>query len=317
MITFHSNPRTMPMKRIFKTFLVVAGLGIAFIANGQNQGAMRINEYLVINTDDYQDDFGQQNSWIELFNSSYGTVDIGGCYLTDDSTNLKKYPIPGGDVLTAIKPRQHVLFWADNQPYRGTFHVSFDLENAEEIILVKSDGVSIIDRIPVRKDLAPNVSFGRTDDGIGSINGDGEGWEIMERTTPSTNNRTIDKTLQSNRMKAMDPWGWIMSVLAMTVVFVALIFLYLIFKQIGKINIRQGKKRAAAKTGKKVTETLYGEAPGEAYAAIAFALHLYRVESEAHDEESFIMTLQHTDRSYSPWSSKIYSLRQLPQLKRK
>ena len=305
------------MKRIFKIFLVVAGLGIALIANGQNQGSMRINEYLVINTDDFQDDFGQQNSWIELFNSSYGTVDIGGCYLTDDPNDLKKYPIPGGDVLTAIKPRQHVLFWADNQPYRGTFHISFDLINAEEIILVKSDGVSIIYRIPVRKDLAPNVSYGRKDDGVGSINGDGEGWQIMERTTPSTNNITIDKTLKSNRMKEMDPYGWMMAVLAMTVVFVALIILYLIFKYIGKYNIRQGKKRVAAKSGKALSEVQYGELPGETYAAVALALHLYIVESEAHDEESFVMTLQHTDRSYSPWSSKIYGLRQTPQLKRK
>jgi Na+-transporting methylmalonyl-CoA/oxaloacetate decarboxylase gamma subunit len=307
----------MPMKRIFKIFLVVAGLSLALCANGQNQGSMRINEYLVINTDDFQDDFGQQNSWIELFNSSYGTVDIGGCYLTDDPNNLKKYPIPGGDVLTAIKPRQHILFWADNQPYRGTFHISFDLINANEIILVKSDGVTIIDRIPVRKDLGPNVSFGRAEDGIGSINGDGEGWQIMERTTPSTNNLTIDKTLQSNRMKELDPWGWIMAVLAMTVVFVALIILYVIFKYIGKFNIRQGKKRVAAQSGKDLSEVQYGELPGEAYAAIALALHLYKVESETHDEESLVMTLQHTDRSYSPWSSKIYGLRQTPQLKRK
>ena len=69
------------MKRIFKIFLVVVGLSVALYANGQNQSSMRINEYLVFNTDDYQDDFGQQSSWIELFNSSYGTVDLGGCYL--------------------------------------------------------------------------------------------------------------------------------------------------------------------------------------------------------------------------------------------
>ena len=63
-----------------------------------------------------------QSSWIELFNSSYGTVDLGGCYLTDDQADLKKYPIPEV-TLAAIKPRQHVIFWADNQPYRGTFHI--------------------------------------------------------------------------------------------------------------------------------------------------------------------------------------------------
>ena len=45
------------MKRIIKIALVVVGLGIALSSTGQNQGSMRINEYLVINTDDFQDDF--------------------------------------------------------------------------------------------------------------------------------------------------------------------------------------------------------------------------------------------------------------------
>ena len=43
----------------------------------------------------------------------------------------------------------------------------------------------------------------------------------------------------------------------------------------------------------------------------------WQCENDTHDEESFIVTLNHTDRTYSPWSSKIYSLRQLPQINRK
>lgn len=305
------------MKRLLKIFLVVVGLSTVLYANGQNQGSMRINEYLVFNTDDYQDDFGQQSSWIELFNSSYGTVDIGGCYLTDDPDDLRKYPIPGGDILTAIKPRQHVIFWADNQPYRGTFHVSFDLENAKEILLVKSDGQTIIDRITVHKDLGENVSYGRLEDGVGSTSGDGEGWDIMTRTTPSTNSVTIDKTLKSRKLMEIDPHGAMMALMAMTIIFSALAVLYIIFKYIGKYNVRQGRKRAATKLSKDMSEVGYGTLPGEAYAAIAMALYLYRQESETHDEESYVMTMQHTDRSYSPWSSKIYSLRQTPQVRKK
>lgn len=305
------------MKRLLKIFLVVVGLSTVLYANGQNQGSMRINEYLVFNTDDYQDDFGQQSSWIELFNSSYGTVDIGGCYLTDDPDDLRKYPIPGGDILTAIKPRQHVIFWADNQPYCGTFHVSFDLENAKEILLVKSDGQTIIDRITVHKDLGENVSYGRLEDGVGSTSGDGEGWDIMTRTTPSTNNVTIDKTLKSRKLMEIDPHGAMMALMAMTIIFSALAVLYIIFKYIGKYNVRQGRKRAATKLSKDMSEVGYGTLPGEAYAAIAMALYLYRQESETHDEESYVMTMQHTDRSYSPWSSKIYSLRQTPQVRKK
>ena len=81
-----------------KLFLAVVGLVLCFTAGAQSQDAMRLNEYLVVNTDDFQDDFGQQSAWIELFNSSYGTVDIAGCFLSDDPNNLKKYAIPGGDL---------------------------------------------------------------------------------------------------------------------------------------------------------------------------------------------------------------------------
>ena len=300
-----------------KLFLAVVGLTLCFTAGAQSQDAMRLNEYLIVNTDDMQDDFGQHSSWIELFNSSYGTVDIAGCFLSDDPANLKKYAIPGGDLQTKIKPRQHVVFWADGKPQRGTFHVSFDLENAKEIIFTKGDGKTIIDRIPVRHDLGENVSFGRVDDGIGSTDGNVEGWKAMSPTSPSTNNKHVDKAAKPDRMKEIDPYGWVLALTAMSVVFLALILLYFIFKGIGNANIRAGKKRSAAVAGTDVKASAYGEVPGEVYAAIATAMHLYQQDDENHDEESFVVTLHHTDRTYSPWSSKIYTLRQTPQVNKR
>ncbi len=44
-------------------------------------------------------------------------------------------------------------------------------------------------------------------------------------------------------------------------------------------------------------------------AAIATALHLYF--SELHDEESNVITIKRIERRYSPWSSKIYSVRHM------
>ena len=307
------------MKRI-KILLIAAGLLTAFVASAQSQGQMRLNEYLVINTNDYQDDFGQQSAWIEIFNASYGTVDIGGCYLSDDPDNLTKYAIPGGDILTKIPPRQHVIFWADNQPFRGTFHTNFDLMDADEIIFTKGDGSSIIDRIKVEKCLKDstlaNVSFGRTQDGEGSIDGEGEGWAVLERTSPSTNNAMIDKASKPQKMKEMDPYGWMMAVLAMSVVFIALIILYFIFKQIGKLNIRNAAKQAekdkpavqkiAAKPGKK-------DESGETFAAIAMALNLWIEENEAHDDESYVLTI---DRVKSAWNAIDQMLLKVPEIKK-
>jgi Na+-transporting methylmalonyl-CoA/oxaloacetate decarboxylase gamma subunit len=139
----------------------------------------------------------------------------------------------------------------------------------------------------------------------------------MTRTSPSTNNAMIDKAAKPDRMKEIDPYGWILALTAMSVVFLALILLYFIFKAIGNANIRAGKKRSAAASGTDVKASAYGEVPGEVYAAIAMAMHLYNEEGEGHDEESFVVTLHHTDRTYSPWSSKIYTLRETPQVNKR
>jgi len=48
----------------------------------------------------------------------------------------------------------------------------------------------------------------------------------------------------------------------------------------------------------------------EMAAAIALAIHMYK--SDLHDQESFTITLKKVSRIYSPWSSKIYTLRQNP-----
>ena len=52
------------------------------------------------------------------------------------------------------------------------------------------------------------------------------------------------------------------------------------------------------------------EMSDEAAAAIALAIHMYK--REMHDIESLTITLKKVSRIYSPWSSKIYTLRQNP-----
>ena len=90
--------------------MLLFALLISFGAKAQRATSMRINEVLVINEDNFVDDYGKRHGWIELFNTSAGTVNIAGCYLTDDKNNPMKYPIPKGDVLTQIPtPPAHTI----------------------------------------------------------------------------------------------------------------------------------------------------------------------------------------------------------------
>lgn len=206
-----------------------------------------------------------------------------------------------------------MVIWADGNPTNGTLYANFNFAPGDELIFVGGDGKTIIDRVKV-PDLQENKSYARATDGKGE-------WGIAQHTTPRAANVTHVEETKSQKMARIDPYGWIMALTAMSVVFTALVILYLIFKQIGNASIRSGKKKTAKSNAPEAVKAAVAAAEeattGETYAAIAMALHLFREENDAHDEESFIVTLNHTDRTYSPWSSKIYSLRQLPQINRK
>ena len=295
---------------IFITLVAVVCLGL----NAQRATSLKINEVLVTNEQNYQDDYGLHNAWIEIFNTSFASVNIEGCYLTNDKDNPTKYPIPKGDVLTLIKPRQHILFWADGMPNRGTFHVSFTLDPSKEnyIALYDSNGKTLIDEITVPAGMLADQSYAREEDGSANwvIKGGGE----HSYVTPSTNNMTLDKNEKIENFKKHDADGFGMAIIAMSVVFIGLILLYVSFKIVGNIAVKLGKRNAMKAIGitdkVEAKEKNLGSHSGEEAAAIAMALHEFM--NDAHDVEDMILTINKVKRTYSPWSSKIYTLRQSP-----
>lgn len=287
---------------------------VCFGVQAQRATSMKINEVLIVNDQNYQDDYGMQSAWIELFNTSFATVNIEGCYLTNDKNNPTKYRIPKGDVLTQIKPRQHTLFWADGMPNRGTFHVNFTLDPTKEnyIALYDSNGKTLIDEVTIPTGQLPDQSYAREQDG--SDNWVIKGGAEHSYVTPSTNNMTLDKNAKIENFKKHDKSGAGMAIIAMSVVFIGLILLYISFKVVGNIAVKLGKKNAMKATGitdkAEAKEKKLGHHSGEETAAIAMALHEYL--NDAHDIEDMVLTINKVKRSYSPWSSKIYTLRQDP-----
>ena len=295
---------------IFIALVAVVCLGL----KAQRATILKINEVLVTNEQNYQDDYGLHNAWIEIFNTSFATVNIEGCYLTNDKDNPTKYPIPKGDILTQIKPRQHTLFWADGMPNRGTFHVNFTLDPNKEnySALYDSNGKTLIDEVTIPAGILADQSYARQEDGSANwvIKGGGE----HSYVTPSTNNMTQDKNEKIENFKKHDEDGFGMAIIAMSVVFIGLILLYVSFKIVGNIAVKLGKKNAMKAIGitdkAEAKEKNLGSHSGEEAAAIAMALHEFM--NDAHDVEDMILTINKVKRTYSPWSSKIYTLRQTP-----
>ena len=251
-----------------------------------------------------------------IFNRSYGSADLAGCLLKVSSQpgDTITYFIPKGDVLTLVKPRQHALFWADGEPNRGTFHTSFKLnpETANWIGLFDS-GRNIIDQIVVPANaLGPDQSYARVSDGVAD-------WEVKggssdKYVTPSTNNKTLNSNAKMEKFEEHDSAGIGMSISAMSVVFCGLILLFIAFKVVGKVAVNLSKRNAMKAKGiDKVEAKELSQAPGEVYAAISMALH--EMQDEVHDVEETVLTITRVKRSYSPWSSKIYTLRENPNRK--
>lgn len=302
-------------KKILGIFLFAAFMVSSVWAQGRK--GLRINEVLVTNENNYQDDYGCQSAWIEIFNTTFGTVDVRSCYLTNDKNNPKKYPIPKGDVLTEMPPRQHVLFWADGKPNRGTFHVNFTLDPDKDnwIGLYDSNGRDLIDSVTVPAGIPSDHSYARYEDGVGHwvIKG---GNEQSGYVTPSTNNITLDKNVKIDMFTEHDPFGVGMAIMAMAIVFAGLLLLYLLFRLIGQISVLIKKRNAMRVHGisdkEEAKEKGFGREAGEVYAAIAMALYQHL---EAHDVEDTILTINKVKKAYSPWNSKIYSLREIPSKK--
>lgn len=268
---------------------------------------VRFNEVLVTNHTNYIDGYGNHVPWFELFNASYNTVNIGGCYLSNDPANPKKYMIPKGDVLTQIENRQHVIFFADGLPDRGTFHVNFTLDSAgtNTLFLYNTDGTTLIDSVTVPV-LPAEVSWGRL------VDGEPE-WAMLKKVTPSTNNLTLDTNEKVEKFAEADPDGIGMTITAISVVFLVLLVCAFAFGGLAyaiKMVSMRRQQRSNKEAGVPATKFSTEDIPGDVMAAISMAL--YELQNDSHDIEETVLTIARTRRAYSPWNSKIYGLRQLP-----
>lgn len=117
------------------------------------------------------------------------------------------------------------------------------------------------------------------------------------------------RPLQSERIKESDPVGVGLTLIAILVVFLALVLVAFIIAGLSSV-IRKSEEKKAAKEAAPKAETAAAAAPvaaqgGEVYAAIAAAIHMYM--DELHDEESNIITIEEKGTA---WNSKIYNMNQ-------
>ncbi|WP_158281480.1 OadG family protein [Sediminitomix flava] len=95
----------------------------------------------------------------------------------------------------------------------------------------------------------------------------------------------------------------VIALTGVTVVFVVLITLFIVFKVSPQLIHRIMPNRLSeGEEDVKLEESV--DTYAETTAAISAAVHLYL--DERHDEEATVLTINQVKKNYSPWSSKIY-----------
>ena len=155
------------------------------------KSAIVINEFLAKNVSGLQDNKGEYEDWIELYNSGNARVLLDGLTLSDDFTTPGKWPLPKG---LALNPGETLLIWADGDVAQGPLHANFKLSSSGEKLGLFDRG-KLVDSIEFGSQLA-DVSTGRLFDGRTT-------WVTFAR--PSPRSRNIVKRCDWRTVDALDP----------------------------------------------------------------------------------------------------------------
>ncbi|MBP3331608.1 MAG: OadG family protein [Tidjanibacter sp.] len=271
----------------------------AMSVQAQGVNNVRINEILVNNENSSTDVFGVHAPWMELFNNGYERVTVSGCYVgvTYADGSEKRCVIPS-DKNTTLGPLSFLVLYFDNpaepNTSRTNFHTGLSLENATMVKLYQASGKDVIDSLVLPTNALADVSYGMA--------ADQEGLVQLDYASMGSANEVLSLTPRHELFRQRDPKGGMMALVAMSVVFSALILIFLVLKILGKVMIaRSNKGEEKVAVAVEPTAAAGNSKDAELAAAIATALCLY--QSDSHDKESYVITFD-PSFEHSPWSAK-------------
>lgn len=129
----------MPASSLFRRAAVAA----LILSGTRTPAQFTISEFLADNASGLRDADGDTSDWLELENSGTIPASASGWFLTDDPTDLRKWPLP--DV--TVNPGARLVVFCSGKDRRiptAELHASFSLDAAGEFLaLVKPDGSTI------------------------------------------------------------------------------------------------------------------------------------------------------------------------------
>jgi hypothetical protein len=124
-----------------------------------------INEFMASNKTAVQDQDGEYDDWIELYNNSSETIDLSGYFLSDKSDNLNKWALPEG---TLIAGEDYLIVWADENGSEEGLHANFKIaKSGEQLYLLTPEGL-IADEV-VFAEQETDMAYARVPNGTGDF----------------------------------------------------------------------------------------------------------------------------------------------------
>ncbi|MBN4081531.1 CotH kinase family protein [bacterium AH-315-C07] len=126
-------------------------------------GDVVINEIMASNNSIQDDQDGEFNDWIELYNNTSSPISLAGYYLSDDVTQLNKWALPD----TTIDGNGYIIIWADKDSTQSGLHANFKISASGEAVFL-SYATSIRSEVMFSTQTA-DISYGRYPNGTGSF----------------------------------------------------------------------------------------------------------------------------------------------------
>lgn len=148
---------------------------------------VHINELMAQNTSGAQDENGQYEDWIELYNLGTEPFDLSGGWLSDNPSNVYKWQFPSGTIIDA---GDYLVIWADEDASQGLLHASFKLSAAGEDLWLSAPNGLVLDRVIFGQQQA-NVAYARIPNGTGPFVTQAPTFGFNNETTTSLAEQTL------------------------------------------------------------------------------------------------------------------------------
>ncbi|MBT6686885.1 MAG: T9SS type B sorting domain-containing protein [Bacteroidetes bacterium] len=159
-----------------KTTLSSALLLLFILFYSTSNSQIVINEFSCSNRNTIQDNYNNNEDWVELYNAGTATVDLTGYHLSDKSSNPTKWQFPA----VSIDANDHLIIFASSRDEftGGILHTNFKItQNKQEYIVFSDPSGNVLDELQILNPTQKDHSRGRSIDG-------GSTWSVYTTPTP-------------------------------------------------------------------------------------------------------------------------------------